>query len=194
MRTETTYISEDGKKFETEKACREHEENIKRERIIAIQKTMCELDEKIWEKYYPNDNEEESKPELHTAYIWLRNDIVHILADDEIDTTEAEKDILSMIEDTKYHKEILSKYVLMDSIMEEVKIRKDYQSAFSKVESGSDLAHDVSYTFGKSDLKQLARLHKSNKCRRKIEELLTACNFHYECGKFANKDYAEFLE
>lgn len=36
-------------------------------------------------------------------------------------------------------------------------------------------------------------LHKANKCRKKIEDLLTDCNFHYESAKFHNKDYAEFL-
>lgn len=188
------YISEDGKKFETEKDCRNYEENLKREKIIAIQKTMIELDEKIWKKYYPNDNIEESKPELHVANIWLRNDIVHILVDENIDTIEAQKDILSIIEDTAYHKEILEKYILMDSILKEVKIRKDYKSAFAKVKDGSDIAHEINYTFGKSDLKQLAKLHKSNKCRKKIEDLLTCCNFHYACGKFLKKEYSEFLE
>ena len=193
MVKEIRYIAQDGKKFETERECLEHESAVKRNEIENMQKTMCELDEKIWNKYYPQDSTEE-KPGLHTAYIWLRNDIVHILADNDIDTMEAEKEILAMIKETKYSKEILTEYIKWGSIKNEVEIRVDYQAAFKKVKSGSSLSHEINYTLGKNDLKQLAKLHKSNRCRKKIEDLLTDCNFHYECSKFANREYEEFLQ
>lgn len=57
---------------------------------------MLELDEKIWKKFYPDDKED-SKPELHTAYLWLKSDIVHILTDEAFDTETVENEIMAMI-------------------------------------------------------------------------------------------------
>lgn len=56
-----------------------------------------------------------------------------------------------------------------------------------------DLSHDIGYGFCLGDIEALATLHKKNKYRKKIEALLTDCNFHYECGKFHNREYEEFI-
>lgn len=192
MKKIVTYYAEDNKTFGTEKERREYEKKLRKVKMMKIQKAMCDLDGRIWKKYYPDEDTKISQPELHTACIWLRNDIVHILTDGDIGRSKAREDILAIIKAEEYGEEIL-KYIRMDNILEEVKIRTDYLSAFQKVECGSDLAGDIGYCLGKKDLYQLAKLHKSNKYRKKIEDLLTACNFHHECGKFVNKEYEGFL-
>ena len=192
MKIETTYIADDGKRFANQEECKEYEKQQKEQKRKAIQQTMCDLDEKIWSHFYPNFKSEDS-PSLHTAGIWLRNDIVSVLSDTKIDMEIAKNTILSMINDTKYATDILDHEVKMVFIMKEVEVRRDFLSALKNVKDGSDLTSIIGYSLGDNDIKQLALLHKSNKCRRKIEDLLTACNFHYECGTFANKDYAEFF-
>jgi len=39
----------------------------------------------------------------------------------------------------------------------------------------------------------LTKLHKSKKFGKKIEDLLTDCNFHYECELMSSKDYSKWL-
>lgn len=75
-----------------------------------------------------------------------------------------------------------------------MEIRRDYHTALKKVKVGGELAPLLKWRFSKEDLKKLAALHKANKCRRKIENLLTDCNFHAEVGKFTAGKYEEFLK
>jgi len=193
MVVECKYIADDGKVFDNEESCRDYEALLRREKNDAILNEMSDLDIAIYSKYYPESDDLNKVPPLHLAGCWLKSDIVSILCDENIDEKSAKDDIMLMISSAKYSKEIFSKYIDMADINEEVEIRRDYFTAFSKVSDGGDLGHSIRYSLGKSDLNNLARLHKSNKCRRKIEALLTCCNFHYECGKFIRKDYCEFL-
>ena len=193
MEKRIIYVAYDGKVFESEEKCIEYEEIKKRVVREAIQKTMLDLDAAIWKKYYPNNKNVEC-PKLHIAGTWLRNDIVTILSDENNDLEKTLKDIWAMIRATKYHSEILTEYVRTEEVLAEVKIRRDFKAAFDNVKYGSDLAHEVGYTLSEYDLKKLALLHKSNKCRKKIESLLTACNYHGDCSKFRKKEYEDFLE
>ena len=101
--------------------------------------------------------------------------------------------VVDLIKKNKYGNEILSKYINQNDIIDTVNIKKDFCTAFREEKDVSEIAHKLDYGLSSSDLRSLAVLHKENKCRRKIEELLTSCNFHYACAKFANKEYNEFL-
>ena len=78
--------------------------------------------------------------------------------------------------------------------MTEKEIRENWESALEQVKDGTDLSSKIGYGFSDKDITELAKLHKANKFREKIEDLLTDCNFHYECGQFANGEYEEFLK
>ena len=80
------------------------------------------------------------------------------------------------------------------SDMTEDEIREDWESALEQVKKGSDLSSKIGYGFSNEDITELAKLHKNNICRDKIEDLLTDCNFHSECSKFVNGEYDEFLK
>ncbi len=72
-------------------------------------------------------------------------------------------------------------------------IRKDWNKAFESVEEGVQLSGLISFGFFDSDIKELALLHKANKHRAKIEDLLTDCNFHTECSDFSSGNYEKYI-
>ena len=194
MKRKIIYIAEDGKEFESETDCAGYEKDKREEKLKRIQHTMCCLGGKILKNFYPDMDFSTCECDLGYAHICFGNAVVYVLADNDIDADNAEKSIMKMIFETECGKEILNRYIDMDKVREEAKIRKDYESAFSKVANGRELSGRINYSIPKRDMKQLAELHKKNKCRKKIEELLEDCNFHYEHGKFARKEYGEFLE
>lgn len=178
------YVADDGKEFNTESDCIKYEKEV----VNSIKKTMVELDIKLWEKYYPEQNCKPG-PELHEARGWLRADIEKIM----LDFPDSREDILNLIRTNKYGKEIL-KEIALNKIDRNVEIRSDFAAALKSVKSGSDLSSDLCWSLSNKDICKLAKLHKKNKYRKKIESLLTDCNFHYECGKFINGEYDEFIQ
>ena len=72
-------------------------------------------------------------------------------------------------------------------------IRNNFEYALSVVDNGSDLSKILEWHLSKEDISNLAKLHKANIYRDKIEDLLTDCNFHYECSQFSKGNYNEFL-
>lgn len=188
MQKVITYIADDGKKFSDEYECAEYELQCKNKHSDAIRQEMKDLDTKLWQKYYPDDKNT-NEPTLFQADIWLSADITQIL----YDFPDSKEDVLSVIHKSEYGDEILKKYLDMDAILNEVSIRKDFASALRSVRKGYDLSPNIHYSFSKQDIAELAKLHKANRFEKKIEDLLTDCNFHYECGKFINGEYDEFL-
>lgn len=186
------FIAEDGNTFATEKECREHENILREQQKTMVQSAIKSLDAEIWKKYHPDVDVKASEPELRVAHVWLKNDIVEILCDETLSVDV--EDILSIIKKNDFSEVILNDYISIDEIAAEVNVRKDFKKAFSKVESGRELSYVIGYALGKRDLKKLAALHKEGKYREKIEDLLEDCNFHYECEKFHQKEYDEFLE
>lgn len=193
MNRKTIFTASDGLVFESEIACIKHEDEIKKIKMQKIQTVMCNLDDLIWKKYFPNQETDVSKRTLDAAHLWLKNDVIAILAYcDEIQADAA--DVFSFIEESEFGSEILEKYISKDKILREVSIRRDYVTAFEQVSNGKELSGAIGYVLGKKDLYKLAELHKTNQFRKKIEELLEDCNFHYEHAKFASGEYDEFLK
>lgn len=73
-------------------------------------------------------------------------------------------------------------------------IRNDWNKAFESVEEGVQLSGPIGFGFSDSDIKELALLHKANKHRVKIEDLLTDCNFHTECSDFSDGNYDKYIK
>ena len=61
----------------------------------------------------------------------------------------------------------------------------DWDTELACVEHGHELSEVIGYGLTRNDISGLAALHKAGKHRKKIEELLTDCNFHTECRDFA---------
>lgn len=192
MRKEIKYVACDGTEFQNEWDCERYEKKLKEEKRRELQQIMHNLDETIWNHFHPEKTDTESSS-LELANVWLRTDIVTILADPKLDREESEKWIKSEIQKVDLNGEIMNKYLEWNTIDDEVDIRSDYETAFGKVKCGYELSNLLQYSFGKNDLSQLAALHKKNKCRRKIEELLEDCNFHGANSDFKNHRYEEYL-
>lgn len=89
--------------------------------------------------------------------------------------------------------EILNNWVHIGRCMEDVLIRRDFSSALKRYKDARTIARILHYAFSKDDISALAKLHKGNRYRKKIEELLEDANFHTECGDFASGNYDMYL-
>ena len=70
----------------------------------------------------------------------------------------------------------------------EEEIRENWDGALSVLPYG-EIARTIEWGFYREDLETLMELHRSGKHRKKIEDLLEDCNFHYECGNWHNGNY-----
>ena len=70
----------------------------------------------------------------------------------------------------------------------------EWYDELEAAEYGSDLSAKINYGFTNSDLLILMTMHEAGNFRKKIEDLLTDCNFHTECKLLHKKDYNSMLE
>lgn len=188
QKQQISYISDDGLEFESEKECLNHEQKKKKEKTNQILEEIKNLDLKIWKKYHPDYNDE-NEPTLEQAPSWLGTDVESILTE----FPDSEEEVLEMIQKSRYGEEILQKYIKMEEINKAVSVRRDFLTALKSVREGSDLSGILHYGFSKKDIRELAKIHKSGKCRTKIESLLTDCNYHTESGDFHARRYDAYL-
>ena len=87
----------------------------------------------------------------------------------------------------------IKEIVSVDDAYKEATIRKDFVAALKAVKKGYDLSSDLRYSLSDDDLMQLAKLHKANRFRKKIEELLKDCTCHEECDLMSSGDYSKWL-
>ncbi len=191
MTTKTIYVALDGWEFQNEDECREYEQQLKKkaaaEKSSVLEKAIA-LDELIWEKYHP-DYDGTNRPSENQVITYLRNDISEIM----LEFPESGEIIQTIIRGVSCGSEILA---MLDwkKIQDNVNIRSNFYEALQSVKDVSDLAGRLCYSFSSVDIAHMAELHKSNKCRKKIEDLLVYCNFHYVSGKFRKHEYDEFLK
>lgn len=87
----------------------------------------------------------------------------------------------------------VSKHIAIEKAYREAEIRRDFASALRSVRRGGQLAEALRYAFSGTDLYNLAKLHKKNKFRKKIENLLDDCNFRKESALMHDGDYSQWL-
>lgn len=164
---------------------------------LALARVMVRLDDQLWEMYCPDNSASTNGRTFENAHIWLRNDIKSILAVSDAVEETAEQ-ICVVIRKEYYGQEILSRYIQMDKLRLEVHTRtevvSDFPAALKRVRYGSELSRELGYEFSKEALVELGELHKAGRFRKKIEELLTDCNFHSECDLLIGKKYSEYEE
>ena len=156
--------------------------------VVTLYKAFLKdyLNEKFTPSQYPGFNG-------YKALIYLEADMEDILrkADSVPDKySELKEYVNSKI--TYFPKNKID--AMFAKILASVKIRRDWAQALREVKKGSELSGCIGYSFYDSDISALAQLHKANKFRKKIESLLTDCNFHKECGDFSEGLYDEYLK
>lgn len=114
---------------------------------------------------------------------WLESDIKFVLKKTKMKGLEKVKEVIKDLPN-----------IDLNSCIEDAKIRGDFASALRNVKKGSDLSHKVRWAFDTEDLMNLMELHRSNKFRKKIEDLLEDCNFHEESGLLSERRYEEYTQ
>ena len=79
--------------------------------------------------------------------------------------------------------------------MNRLHITDNWEKALSGMQV-EKMAKDLQYSFCPADLKDLATIHKTTTKRivkKRIEDLLTYCNFHYESSMLHDGNYEQFL-
>ena len=160
------------------------------ENTLALQHEMSRLDSIIGAKYLC-DGSPVPEDQMHIVYMWLENDISSSLSESaDIDKTFDE--ICEILKESPLYSDI-NEVISLQTAYRRAKIRSDFATALRNVKNGSALSGVLGWSFSDKDLIALAKLHKSNKFRKKIEDLLTDCNFHYECSLMSSKDYSKWL-
>ena len=81
---------------------------------------------------------------------------------------------------------------IIENYKEDFAIRANWDLALSSVEYGYELSDKIGWGFSSQDLVILSYLHRIGKNRRKIEELLTDCNYHNYSSYLTKGAYEEY--
>lgn len=157
----------------------------------ALQKELAHLDLLISSKYL-GDNSPIPQKDMDIAYLWLEEDVSAALTHAE-DMQEALKEIANILDGSTMRSDVYD-CINLDNLMRGVSIRRDFATALRSVKCGRELSAPLRWGFSPDDLNKLAKLHKANKFRKKIEDLLTDCNFHTECEAMASGNYLFFFK
>lgn len=140
---------------------------------------------------YMEDMPNNSCPTDSRAFSWLAADMEMILMNTDVTMSE----LLDQIRSTKDGNRVLN-HIDIAKINRSVEIRSDFAKALDGVEYGTHLSGALGWGFSQKDIEELAIIHKNDtvgKYREKIEDLLEDCNFHTECGDFADGKYDEYI-
>ncbi len=184
MKRQVAFLQNEIAKQEKQEA----DEKARVKRKIETQRVMRGLDCEIWKQFHPDDTLVD-EPAFEIASMWLRTDIVTILTK-SVNSEYAKAYIVEKIDKSGYGAEI-REALCWDDLLKEVEVRRDFATALKAVKKGNELSGILDYSFDKEDIEELATLHKSGKFRKKIENLLTDCNFHHECSLMHAKRYDE---
>ena len=168
-------------------------EELKNAERDAVCEEIARIDVKLWESFISTPSDATFDMIEQNAAPFLKGDLVYLLCSPELDWDCVWEKYNNLISDSPFKSQI-EKHINLDSVLEEVVIRRDFATALKNVRDVSALSWKLGYGFNTIDIKNLAELHRSGKFRKKIEDLLTDCNFHYEAGKFAAHEYDEFLK
>ena len=125
-------------------------------------------------------------------FMHMRADISAILVKNAENVDEVFGSIKEMIRACPHAGE-LAERIDPDLAKRDALIRLDWAEALRNARKGTDLSHDIGFGFSKNDIRELAVLHRKNRFRGKIEDLLTDCNFHKEAGDFMEGRYEEYI-
>lgn len=171
---------------------KKYEEELKQKELQKWHKRFKDAYVEFCRIYFPNDNDFIDKIQNLAHYqvkMWFENDLKYAGLTHPLD--EIKEFVYICLPNDK---EEIDKTFNWNEIAKDIEIRNDFATALKKCKRGTDLSHLLGYGFSKRDISNLAKLHKSNKYRKKIEDLLEDCNFHYECNEFMQGNYAEFIK
>lgn len=160
---------------------------------IGILRTIFAKEDEIWKAFYPKEHDADTGAKnIHNSAVWLSSTVRYVLGDITLSGTLEErlekiKDIL----DGPYYDRI-AEIIDLEHLIAGAKASIDLDAALASVTRGSELSALLDYGLSDRELIDLGRLHEMGLHRKKIEDLLTDINFHYECGLLKEGNYSEF--
>ena len=153
------------------------------------------LDEPIWKHFYPDWQPDNKVPAItdDNCFMYFMEDIKCIFRDNDID--KAKEYIFEQIhlQSSAPVEAYIKEHLHVDKCIENAMIRKDFAAALRSVKHGDDLSGKLDWSLSPKDISELAKLHKAGKFRKKIENLLTDCNFRSEHRMMAAKQYNKLI-
>lgn len=163
----------------------------------ALNSKVNDVEVAVWKHFMPDDKTSNGLDDSRMYLAcWVLEDTIECLLQNGISWEDIESYLWATVCDMDGAREL--KVYIEDKVnfaraRRAAEIRMDFASAFRGVREGRRLSGDLKYGFSPEDISNLARLHKSNKFRKKIEDLLEDCNFHKECGDFSVGNYEPYL-
>lgn len=154
-------------------------------------------DKEICRKFLPHLTEAQKNEGIPASYTGMPEMYVHYTIEaafthaDDLDATQ--NAIYDILDENDIPYETICR-IDVPSARKSSEIRKDWSAALRSVKKGYELSGPIDYGFSKDDIRALAKLHKQNRFRKKIEDLLEDCNFHTECADFSDGEYDKYLE
>ena len=174
-------------------------EAYQKEKAILKKAELIKEKYSLYSKVYFNDSDDEIESLLNAMEIDDEARFIYHLQNefDVILKNKTPKERLETIEEIK--ELFKDAFVLTDknfqSAMNRLHITDNWEKALSGMQV-EKMAKDLQYSFCPADLKDLATIHKTTTKRivkKRIEDLLTYCNFHSESGEFHDGNYEQFL-
>lgn len=154
-------------------------------------RSVFQASQEIGKRFYGSTWPMRNDLNIYQALNDLQADIAGAL--ERADDMQAARDVIDEIIDHTDNPAVLRQYVSIDAAWRDAEIRRDWASALRAVKHGEDLSHDIDWAFSPRDIKNLAKLHKANRFRKKIENLLDDCNFHTEASLMSSYQYDKLL-
>lgn len=152
-----------------------------------LRRSVNQAVQEIGKRFYGSEWPMRNDANIYQALNILQVDIASAL--ERADDMQAVRDEINEIIDHTDNPAVLRQYVSIDAAWRDAEIRRDWASALRAVRHGEDLSHDINWAFSKRDIKNLAKLHKANRFRKKIENLLDDCNFHTEAALMSSHQF-----
>ena len=155
-----------------------------------LQRKLLKLDDIVYAKFVPDCKTLVSgcKPNIATE-IFLEDFEALLMKDFSLE--EVQKEVFRVAKELGIPN--MEQFDFSHAI-KAAEIRHDFATALRNVKNGRELSKALGYGFTKNDIANLAKLHKANKFRKKIEDLLEDCNFHPECAVFSEGKYDKYLK
>mgnify|MGYP001002464058 FL=1 len=172
-----------------------------KENKIALEKAEKIKDKySLYSKIYFNDSDDEIEMLLKGMDLDDEANFIYHLQNefDVILKNKSTKERLKTIDEIKdLFKDV---FTLTDEdfqpAMTRLQITDNWEKSL-RTYSISEISHKLKYCFSKEELKELTTLHKETTkkiVKKRIEDLLTNCNFHSESGILVNGNYNKILD
>lgn len=174
-------------------------EAYQKEKAILEKAELIKAKYSLYSKVYFNDSDDEIELLLNAMEVDDEARFIYHLQNefDVILKNKTPKERLETIEEIK---ELFKEaFTLTDENFQPAMTRLHVTDNWEKALRGRQvekIAKDLNYSFLDDELKELTLLHKTTTKRivkKRIEDLLTYCNFHYESGMLHDGDYERFL-